>query len=199
MDWQYTNDRTVQLQWGYPHSSRCRFLVVLRALVQTMLPGGVTRTRSDAAICASPSGAARMSHGVATPLSAKFFETMLSTLGSRSGGATRTRPAVPPVRATLSMQLWQCSLHVPRRCLARVQRCLAGKRFSPAFGTASCRCSDGVSHTRRDVASPTSVTVHSMASIVEPGLGGGPTLALLRSFSQAEFTSPSPSWRLMED
>ena len=36
----------------------------LPALVQTMLSGGATRTRSDAAICASPSGAARMSLGV---------------------------------------------------------------------------------------------------------------------------------------
>ena len=50
-----------------------------------------------------------------------------------------------------------------------------------------------------DVASPASVSVHSIASIVEPGLGGGPTLALLRTLSQAEFTSPSPSRRLMED
>ena len=79
------------------------------------------------------------------------------------------------------------------------QSCLVSKRFSLISGTASCRCSDGVSHTRRDVASSASVTVHSIASIVELGLGGGPTLALLRTLSQAEFTSPSPSWRLMED
>ena len=82
--------------------------------------------------------------------------------GSRSGGATRTRLAVPPARVTLfPMQLWQCSLHVPGRCLACVQRCLVGKRFSRPWWWA--------------------------------------TLALLQSFSQAEFTSPSPSWRLMED
>ena len=56
-----------------------------------------------------------------------------------------------------------------------------------------------VSHTRHDVASPASVSVHSIASIVEPGLGGGPTLALLRTLSQTDFTSPSPSRRLMED
>ena len=66
-------------------------------------------------------------------------------------------------------------------------------------GSASRACSDGVSHTRPDVASPASVTVHSIASIVEPGLGGGPTLALLRSFSRADFTSPFPTWRLTED
>ena len=40
----------------------------LSALVQVSLPSGTTRTRSDAAICASPSGAARTSLGVATPL-----------------------------------------------------------------------------------------------------------------------------------
>ena len=140
VDWQYTNDRTVQLHRGYPHSSRCRFLAVLPAIVQTVLPGGATHTRSDAAICASPSGTARVSLGTATPLSAKFFETMLSSPAWIL--FWRCNPHAPP----FSMQLWQCPPHVPRRCLARVQRCLAGKRFSPAFGTASCRFVDGVSH-----------------------------------------------------
>ena len=42
---------------------------------------------------------------------------------------------------------------------------------------------------RLNVASPASVTVHSIASIVEPGLCGGPTLALLRTLSRAEFVS----------
>ena len=177
VDWQYTNVKTVQLQWGHPHSSRCCFLAVLPALVQTMLSGGVTRTRSDAAICASPSGDARMSLGVATPLSAKFFEIMLSTpawilfwrchphappFPSSSGRALRTHASNVASRASVSL-----------RFLALL---LAGALT--------------VFLTRRDVAFPTSVTVHSIASIVEPGLEGGPTLALLRTLSQAEFTSP---------
>ena len=60
-------------------------------------------------------------------------------------------------------------------------------------------CSCPCSCPRPVRASPTSVSVCSIASIVEPGRPLRPTLALLRSFSQAEFTSPSPSWRLMED
>ena len=130
-------------------------------------------------ICASPSGDARMSLGVATPLSAKFFETMLST------------PAW--------ILFWRCNPHAPGGATHASQRCFASKRFSPIPGIASRRCSDGVSHTRRDVASPTSVIVHSIATIVEPGLGGGPTLALLRTVSPAEFTYLSPSWRLIQD
>ena len=66
-----------------------------------------------------------MSLGVATPLSAKFFETMLSTPAWIS--FWRCYPHAP----SLSMQLWQCSPNVPRRCPARVQRCLAGKRLCP--------------------------------------------------------------------
>ena len=98
---------------------------MLLAPIQAVLPGGATRNRSDAAICASPSSAARVSPGNATPLSAKFFETMLPTpawisLGSCPDGATHAS-----------------------------QRWLAGKRFSPVFGTASRRCSDGVSHASR--------------------------------------------------
>ena len=117
--------------------------------------------------------------------------------GSRSGGATRTRLAVPPARATHFHAAPAVLPTCPGRCLA----CVTLPRrqaFLSSLGTASRRCSDGVSHAS-DVASPTSVTVHSIASIVEPGLGGGPTLALLRTLSQAEFTSPSPSRRLMED
>ena len=96
--------------------------------------------------------------------------------------------AVQPARATLSMQL------------ARVSTLPRQQEFtSPISGTASRRCSDGVSHTRLDVASPACATVHSIASIVEPGLSGGPTLGLLRTLGQAEFTFPSPSWRLTED
>ena len=78
----------------------------LSALVQVSLPGGAARTRpddaawrchrtrSDAAICASPSGAAHMSLGTATPLSAKVFETMLSTPAWIS--FWRCHPHAPP-------------------------------------------------------------------------------------------------------
>ena len=155
---------------------------MLPALVQTMLPGGATRTRSDAAICASPSGAARVSLDVATPLSAKLFGTMLST------------PAW--------ISFWRCNPHAPSHFHAAPA--VLSAPASPA--SVSLRSlalllagALTVSQTRRDVASPASVTVHSIASIVEPGLGGGPTLALLRTLSQAEFASPSPSRRLMED
>ena len=187
------------------------------ALVQVLLPGGATRTRSDAAICASPSGAA------------KFFETMLSTPAwilfwrcnpHAPGSATLTRLPFPCSSGSAFRTCPDGATHASQRCLADKRfspisstashRCSDGvshtrrdvaspASVSPISSTASRRCSDGVSHTRRDVASPASVTVHSIASIVQPGLGGGPTLALLRSFSQAEFTSPSPSWRLMED
>ena len=128
--------------------------------------------------------------GVATSLSSMFFETMLSTPAWISfwrcnphapGGATRTRHPFP-------LQLLQCSPHVPGRCLACVQRCHAGKRLSPVLALLL----EGVltvSHTR--------LTLPSRHA--SPGLGGGPTLALLRSFSQAEFTSPSPFWHLMVD
>ena len=170
VDWQYTNDRTVQLQWCCPHSSRCCFLAVLPALVQTMLSGGATRTRSDAATCVLPSDAARMSLGVATPLSAKFVETMLSTPARISlwqcnphapGGATRTRHPFP---CSSGSALCTC----PGRCLACVQA------FLSSFGIASRRCSDGVSHAS-DVASPASVSrpwwwAHSgAAAIVQSG------------------------------
>ena len=149
VDWQYTNDRTVQLQWCCPHTSRCCFLAVLPALVQTMLSGGATRTRSDAATCVLPCDAARMSLGVATPLSAKFFETMLSTLAWISfrrcnpqapGGATRTRHPFPCSSGSAPRTC-------PGRCLACVQCCLAGKRFSPVLALLLAGALT-VSHTR---------------------------------------------------
>ena len=174
--------------WGYPHSSRCRFLAVLPALVQTILPVGATRTCSDAAIYASPSGAARMSFGTAIPLSAKFFETMR---GSRSGGATRTRPPFPCSSCSALRTCPDGASH------ASNVASLASVSLQPLALLLAGALT--VSHTRHDVASPASVSVHSIASIVEPALGGRPTLALLRTLSQAEFTSPSPSWRLMED
>ena len=82
------------------------------------------------------------------------------------GGATRTRHPY-------SLQLRQSSPHVPGRCLACVQSCLAGKRFSPVLALLR-RCSDGVSHAS-DVASPASVSkpwwwAHSgTAAIVQSG------------------------------
>ena len=125
VDGQYTNDRTVQLQWDYPHSFQV-FLAVLPALTLTMLSGGATRTRFDAATCVLPSGAARMS-----------LETMLFWRCNphAPGGATRTRLPFPCSSGSAPRTC-------PGRCLACVQRCLAGKRFS----TAPRRCSDGVSH-----------------------------------------------------
>ena len=152
MEWQYTNDRTVQLQRGYPHSSRCRFLAVLPALALT-LPSARPQAVLPACLLALQLHCLPSSLKQCCPL----------PRGSRSGGATRTRHPFHGALAVLS---------------ARAQT---------------------VPRTRRDVASPASVSVHSIASIVEPGLGGRPTLALLRTLSQAEFTSPSPSWRLMED
>ena len=93
VDWQYTNDKTVQLQWGYPHSSRRCCLAVPPALALT-LPS------------ARPQA---VPLGIATPLSGKFFETMLSTPAWIS--FWRCNPHAP----SLSMQLWQCSPHVRRR------------------------------------------------------------------------------------
>ena len=158
MDWQYTNDWTVQPQWGYPHSSRCCFLACTRSRHCSLL-GGATRTRSNEATCVLPSDAARMSLGVAIPLSAKFFETMLSTprvdlvLAVQPARAWRCLPHAPPFSmqlwqcsctcpddashasnvaspASVSLQFWQCSLHVPERCLARVMT-LPRRQASP--------------------------------------------------------------------
>ena len=76
------------------------------------------------------------------------------------GGATRTRHPFPAALAVLSVRA---------RTLPRRQASLS------SFGTASRRCSDGVSHTRRDVASPASVSrpwwwAHSgAAAIVQSG------------------------------
>ena len=92
-DWQYTNDRTVQLQWGYPNLSKCRFLAELPAIVQT-LPSA----RPQAVL------AARMSLGVATPLSAKFFETMLST----PARAWRCHPHAPSFQCSSGSALCTC-------------------------------------------------------------------------------------------
>ena len=139
-------------------------------------------TRPDGAACTFPGGAARVSPG-----SALFSAKSSPTLSTSTWISFRSVPR--------SVRFWRCNPHAPRRC----------HQHAPSFpcsslcisGSASRTCSDGVSHTRPDVASPASVTVHSIASIVEPSLG--PTLALLRSFSQAEFTSPSPAWRLTED
>ena len=167
--------------------------MVLSALVQVLLPGGASRTRSDAAICASPSGSARMYLGVAILLSAKFFETMLST------------PAW--------ISFWRCNPHAPP--------------FPCSSGSAFRTCPDDASHAS-NVTSPASVSLPVLALLLAGALTvfltrvmtlprrqaslstrlhrsrkqarpPRTTLALLRSFiSQAEFTSPSPSWRLME-
>ena len=146
---------------------------MLPALAQTLLSGGATRTRFDAATCVLPSGAARMS-----------FETMLSTPAWISfrrcnphapGGATRTRLPFP-------CSFGSAPRTCPGRCLACVQRCLAGKRFSPVSALLPAGALT-VSHTRRDDASP--------ASVSKPWWWAA--LSLLRSFSQAELTSPSPS------
>ena len=131
----------------------------LSALVPGV-PGGATRTRSDNAVCGAtrtrfdtatcvlPSGAARMS-----------LETMLSTPAWISfrrcnphapGGATRTRLPFPCSSGS-APRTW------PGRCLACVQRCLAGKRFSPVSALLPAGALT-VSHTRRDDASPASVS-----------------------------------------
>ena len=140
VDWQYTNDRTVQLQWRFPHSSRCRFLAVLPALVQTMLSGGATRTGSDAATCVLPSDAARMSLGVATSLSSKFFETMLFTPAWIS--FWRCNPHAPPFSLAALAVLCARARTMPRMRPTLPRR----QAFLSSFGTASRRCSDGVSH-----------------------------------------------------
>ena len=130
VDWQHTNDKTVQIEWCFPHSSTCCFLAVLPALVQTL-----------------PS--ARPQEVLPTCLLALQLRCLPSSLKhccplpreSRSGGATRTRLAVPLPRATLlpcssgralctcpddashvsnvaslasvSLQFWHCSSQVP--------------------------------------------------------------------------------------
>ena len=154
----------------------------LSALVQVSLPGGTTRTRPDDGCLAVPPA-------LALTLPSARLQAVL--------------PACP-----LALQLC-CLPSSLKQCCPLPRGSGSGSalrtypdgalRFSPISDTASGRCSDGVSHTRRDVASPASVSILSIASIVEPVLGGGPTLALLRTLSQAKFTSPSPSWRLMED
>ena len=132
---------------------------VLPALALTLLSGGATRTGSDAATCVLPSDSAHMSLGVATSLSSKFFETVLSTPAWISfwrcnphapGGATRTRHPFP---CSFGSALRTC----PGRCLACVQRCLAGKRFSPVSALLPAGALT-VSHTLRDDASPASVS-----------------------------------------
>ena len=167
----------------YPHTSRRCRLAVPPALSLTQQPGCFQCCPHVSWRCLPSS-----------------FETMMSTPAWISfwrcnphapGGATRTRH---PFLCSSGSAPRTC----PGRCLACVQRCLAGKRFSPVLALLLAGALT-VSHTRHDDASPASVSVHSIASIVEPGLGGGPTLALLRTLSQAEFTSPSPSRRLMED
>ena len=131
MDWQYTNDRTVQLRWCFPHSSRCRYLAVLPALVQTTPSGGATRSGSDAVTCVLP---------------VLFWRCNPHA----PGGATRTRLPFPRSSGSASRTC-------PRRCLACVQCCLAGKRFSPVSALLPAGTLT-VSHTRRDVASPASIS-----------------------------------------
>ena len=176
----FPNDKTVQLQWGYPHSSRRCCLAVLPALALT-LPSARPQAVLPACLLALQLRCLPSSLKQCCPLQR----------GSRSGGATRTRPGgATRTRQNLPCSSGSASLHVPRRC----------------------------SRTRPDGAFPASVSFRSLAPLhagaltvlltrvatlprwqASPGLGGGPTLALLRSFSQAEFTSPSSSWRLMED
>ena len=84
VDWQYTNDKTVQLQWGYPHSSRRCCLAVPPALALT-LPSA----RPQAVLPACP-----------LALQLRCLPNSLRQCcplprGSRSGGATRTRPPFP--------------------------------------------------------------------------------------------------------
>ena len=103
------------------------------------------------------------------------------------GGAARESPGSALFSAKFSPTLATSTWISFRRCHPHAPPFPCS---SPCISDSASRtCSDGVSHTRPDVASSASVTVHSIASIVEPGLGGGSTLALLRTLSQAEFTS----------
>ena len=77
-------------------------------------------------------------------------------------------PAVPPFPCGSGS-----ALRSPNGVTHASQRCLAGKRFSPISNTASCKCPNGVSQTRRDVCSPASVSVQSIASWT-PALVVGP-------------------------
>ena len=107
----------------------------LSALVQVSLPGGATRTDSDAATCVLPKLPACL-----LALSSQFFETMLSTPAWIS--FWRCNPHAPPI----SMQLRQSSPHVPRT-MPRMRPTLPRRQaFLSSFGTAPRRCSDGVSH-----------------------------------------------------
>ena len=130
MDWQYTNEL------DGPASTR------LSALVQVSLPGG----------------AARVSRGAATPLSAKFFETMMSTpawisfwrcnphapwrchphappFPCSSGSAFRTCPervSTLPRRQVFLSGLWHCFSKVLSDGVSHAsRRCLARKRLCP--------------------------------------------------------------------
>ena len=128
--------------------------MALSALVPSV-PGGATRTRSDNAVWRCHPHSLRRSD-----LRARMsFETMLSTPAWISfrrcnphapGGATRTRLPFP-------CSFGSAPRTCPGRCLACVQRCLAGKRFSPVSVLLPAGALT-VSHTRRDDASRASVS-----------------------------------------
>ena len=67
--------------------------------------------------------------------------------------------------------------------------------FHAALAVLSARAPT-VPRTRLNVASPASVSLHSIAQIARPALGL--TLVIVGQTS-ARLTSPSPAWRLMED
>ena len=114
-----------------------------------------------------------MSLGVATSLTSKLFETMLS---SPAWISWLCNPHAPPI----SMQLRHCSPHVPQT-MPRMRPTLPRRQASlSSFGTAPRRCSDGVSHAS-DVASP--------ASVSRPWWWARSGTAAI---VQAELTSPSP-------
>ena len=151
MDWQYTNDRTVELQRGYPHSSRYRFLAVLPAPALT-LPSARPQARLPACLLALQLRCLSSSLKRCCPHPRGSRSDLSQDLGG-SGGATRTRRG----GATRTRLPFPCSSGsalrtYPDGATHASQRCLASKRFSP-------------------------VSVHSIASIVEPGRPPRPTLA----------------------
>ena len=133
--------------------------MVLSALVQMLLPSGATRTRSDNAVwrCHPHSlwrsdlrASKRCCPHVSWNNAVHSRVDLVPAV--QPARAWRCHPDAPPI----SMQLRQCSPHVPRT-MPRMRPTLPRwQAFLSSFGTAPRRCSDGVSHAS-DVASPASV------------------------------------------
>ena len=131
-----------------------------------------------------------MSLGVAIPLFAKFFETMLSTpadliLAVPPARAWRCHPHAPP----FSMHLWQRSLHVPGRCLTRVMTLPPRQAFLSSFFLRERRMKRKPS--KRTSAPPTSTPNTTRRVVRLWPINSG----FLRSFHRRPFHFATPSIR----